>query len=217
MNKRFSQYSLIEYGQLSDTDLTLISKCRGEHNKLGFAYQLIFIRLLNRVPCQSPLELIEEIVIYAGMQLALDSVMIDVYSSRQKIAAHQKIIITHLQCSVFNDQTQTLLKDFIFQQALQFEPISLLQIKSVEFLRELKILLPAEDTLLRIVRMQRSAARQLLFDKIHACLSPDIINKLDALLNVVSDYSPIEHLKSPVKNASPETVLNLIGRSEPGC
>jgi TnpA family transposase len=214
MNTSFSQYSLIEYGTLSDTDFTLIKKCRGESNKLGFAYQLIFIRLLNRAPRQSPFEIIEEIVIYAGMQLSLDTSIIDLYSSRQKISAHQKIIISHLQCSVFNDHTQTLLKDFIFQQALQFEPISLLHIKSVGFLRDLKILLPSEDTLLRIVRAQRFVARQLLFDKIHTCLSPDIINKLDALLEVTSDYSPIADLKSPVKNASPDTVLNLIERSE---
>ncbi len=214
MHKSFSQYSLIEYGHLNDADRNLIKKCRGEHNKLGFAYQLIFIRLLNRIPCQSPFEIIEEIVIYASMQLAFDSAFISTYSSRQKISAHQKIIIAYLQCSVFNDYTKTQLKDFIFQKALQFEPISLLQIKSVEFLRDLKILLPAEDTLLRIVRSERSAARQLLFDKIHTFLSPDMINKLDALLDVVSDYSPIEDLKSPIKNASPETMLNLIERSE---
>lgn len=214
MNKNFSQYSLIEYGHLNEADRTLIKRCRGEHNKLGFAYQLIFIRLLNKVPCQSPFEIIEEIVIYAGMQLALDNALIRSYFNRQTIADHQKIIIAYLQCSEFNDYSKTQLKDFIFQKALQFEPISLLQIKSVEFLRELKILLPAEDTLLRIVRAQRAAARQLLFDKIHTCLSPEIIDKLDALLKVESDYSLIEDLKSPIKNASPETILNLIKRSE---
>ena len=46
------------------------------------------------------------------------------------------------------------------------------------------------------------------------CLSPDIINKLDVLLEVISYYSPIENLKSPVKNASPDTILNLVERSE---
>ena len=183
MNKHFSQYSLIEYGTLNEHDLKLIQQCRSEYNKLGFAYQLIFVRLLNKMPCQSPLEIIEEIVIYASMQLLLDDSHMEAYSlSRQKISAHQKTIINYLQLTPFNDQTQELLKDFIFQQALQFEPISLLQIKSVEFLRSSKILLPAEDTLLRVVRTQRASARQLLFDKIHTYLSPAVINKLDALL-----------------------------------
>ena len=73
-------------------DFSLINKCRGEHNKLGFAYQLIFIKLLNTVPCQSPFEIIKEIVIYAGMQLSLDSTIICLYLNRQKISAHQKTI-----------------------------------------------------------------------------------------------------------------------------
>lgn len=214
MNHSFSQYTLIEYGSLSENDFNLIRQCRGDHNKLGFAYQLIFIKLLNRAPIQSPFEIIDEIVVYAGAQLFLDSDHIARYSiNRKKIFIHQQTIIDYLQLHAFSEQTN-LLKDFIFQQALQFEPISLLYIKSIEFLRHLKILLPAEDTLLRIVRTQRTSARQLLFDKIHTRLSPDLINKLDALLETTSDYTPIEELKSPVKNASPETILNLIERAE---
>ena len=140
MNKSFSQYSLIEHGHLGEKDIDLIEKCRGNHNRLGFAYQLIFIRLFNRVPCQEPFEVIEEIVIYAAMQLALESSLVSLYSNRKNIYNHQKTIITYLEYSSFNSQTQILLKDFIFQKALQFEPLSLLLIKSVDFLRDLKIL-----------------------------------------------------------------------------
>ena len=173
MNNSFSQYSLIEYGHLDEKDFEVIKKCRGEHNVLGFTYQLIFTKLLNRLPFQAPLEIVEEIVIYASMQLSLDDSLIVLYGgNRKKIFSHQKIITSYLQLNAFDDSAQELLKDFIFQQALQFEPISLLQIKSVEFLRKSKILLPAEDTLLRVVKSQRATARQLLFDKIHTYLSP---------------------------------------------
>ncbi|MDA1116389.1 MAG: Tn3 family transposase, partial [Bacteroidetes bacterium] len=37
---------------------------------------------------------------------------------------------------------------------------------------------------------------------------------LDALLEVTTDYSSLETLKMPVKNASPDTILNLIERAE---
>ena len=47
MKKHFSQQSLIELGKLQERDFALIKKCRGDHNKLGFAYQLIYIKLLN--------------------------------------------------------------------------------------------------------------------------------------------------------------------------
>lgn len=215
MSHNFSQYSLIEYGTFGEKDFNLIRRCRGDHNKLGFAYQLIFVKLLNRVPSQSPFEVIEEIAVYASVQLSLDADKMSDYSiNRKKISDHQQTIVDYLQLRTFSEQTQLLLKDFIFQKALQFEPVSLLQIKSIEFLRNLKILLPAQESLLRIVKSQRALARQLLFDKIHAHLSPNIINSLDTLLLSKSDSTPIEDLKSPVKNASPETVLDLIEKCE---
>lgn len=67
MSYNFSQYSLIEYGTFGEKDFNLIRRCRGDHNKLGFAYQLIFVKLLNRVPSQSPFEVIEEIAVYASV------------------------------------------------------------------------------------------------------------------------------------------------------
>ncbi|WP_410521416.1 DUF4158 domain-containing protein [Candidatus Tisiphia endosymbiont of Parasteatoda lunata] len=46
----FSQYNLIEFGSLQQDDLNKIQQCRGKHNKLGYAYQLIFVKLLNYFP-----------------------------------------------------------------------------------------------------------------------------------------------------------------------
>ena len=71
MNKNFSQQSLIEKGTLKKEDWTVIANCRGDYNKLGFTYQLIFIRLLNTLPNQAPFEIIDEIVVYAAIQLSL--------------------------------------------------------------------------------------------------------------------------------------------------
>ncbi len=42
---------------LSLADIARIGQCRGEHNRLGFAYQLIFVQLLNRFPAQEPFEI----------------------------------------------------------------------------------------------------------------------------------------------------------------
>ena len=215
MNKSFSQQSLIELGKLTKDNLILVEKCRGVHNKLGFAYQLIFIRLLNITPCQSPFEIIDEIVIYASTQLSLEVSLIQQYSkNRKKISSHQQSIINHLQLKIFNDCVKNKLNDYIFKQSLQFESASILQIKSIKFLRDLQVLLPAKDTLFRIVKNQRSAARQALFDEIHKRLPPEVIKKLDSLLEIQSEYSAIENLKRPVKNASVTTMLDLIERLE---
>jgi len=194
MNKNFSQQSLIDKGTLKDEDWVLLENCRGGHNKLGFAYQLIFIRLLNTLPNQSPFEIIDEIVVYAAIQLSANHNNIQRYSNnRKKIYDHQQEIIQYLNNKEFDDNAQCKLHSFILEKSLQFESVGLLQIKSVEFLRESKILLPAQDTLLRIVKKQRFLARKSLFDKIRERLSTTITKNLDALLIVKSTYSEIGH------------------------
>ena len=39
-----------------------VAKCRREHNRLGFAYQIGFARLFNRFPAQQPLEINNELL-----------------------------------------------------------------------------------------------------------------------------------------------------------
>jgi hypothetical protein len=161
MNQNFSQQSLIEKGTLQEEDWTLVANCRGDYNKLGFTYQLIFIRLLNILPNQSPFEIIDEIVIYAAIQLSIDNASIEKYkNNRKKIYDHQQEIIQHLNYKEFDDNAQSRLNSFILEKSLQFESVGLLQIKSVEFLQKLQILLPARDTLLRIVKKQRFFVRK---------------------------------------------------------
>lgn len=156
MKKHFSQQSLIELGKLQERDFALIKKCRGDHNKLGFAYQLIYIKLLNILPNQSPFEIIDEIVIYAAIQLSLDNVNILKYkNNRKKIYNHQQEIIQYLNIKEFNEDAQSKLNSFISEKSLQFESIGLLQIKASEFLRKSQILMPSENTLSRIVKKQR--------------------------------------------------------------
>ena len=60
--KNFSQQSLIELGRLQLDDFNRISQCRGKHNRLGYAYQLIFVKLLNNFPKIKPFEIIDEII-----------------------------------------------------------------------------------------------------------------------------------------------------------
>ena len=183
MNKNFSQQSLIEKGTLKKEDWTVIANCRGDYNKLGFTYQLIFIRLLNTLPNQAPFEIIDEIVVYAAIQLSLANTSIEEYkNNRKKIYNHQQEIIQHLNYKEFDDHAQSELNSFILEKSLQFESVGLLQIKSVEFLRKSQILLPAQDTLLRTVKKQRFFVRKKLFDKIRERLSSAITKNIDTLL-----------------------------------
>ena len=43
---------MIEYATFTPEDKAQIAQCRGTHNRLGFAYQIAFARLMNRFPLE---------------------------------------------------------------------------------------------------------------------------------------------------------------------
>ena len=62
---------MIEYATFTPEDKAQIVQCRGTHNRLGFAYQIAFARLMNRFPAQQPLEIIQGVLDFVGVQLGL--------------------------------------------------------------------------------------------------------------------------------------------------
>jgi hypothetical protein len=84
---------LLQQAQFSPEDIARIMQCRGEHNRLGFAYQLAFVRSLNRFPIQEPLEIEEDIVAFTSIQLNIDEGQIEQYGKRQPtVSEHQDIM-----------------------------------------------------------------------------------------------------------------------------
>ena len=49
-----------------------ISKRRGDPQRLGFAYQLGFVRVFQRFPVQQPLEICEELLSFVALQTGID-------------------------------------------------------------------------------------------------------------------------------------------------
>ena len=77
-----------------------VAKCRRDHNRLGFAYQIGFARLFNRFPAQQPLEINDELLSFVAVQMNIDSERISDYASWQ----HTVIIVCdHAKgaCAVF--------------------------------------------------------------------------------------------------------------------
>ena len=52
----FSRQDLVDRARLNAEDLQRVRTCRYQHTRLGFAYQLGFVRLHQRLPLQEPLE-----------------------------------------------------------------------------------------------------------------------------------------------------------------
>ncbi len=66
----YTRRQLRREAALTEADLEEIRQCRRPHNRLGFAYQLSFVRLLNRFPNQQPFEVVEELAIFTSVQLS---------------------------------------------------------------------------------------------------------------------------------------------------
>jgi len=56
-------------GTFLGEDRLEVRRRRPDHNRLGFAYQIAFVRILGRFPRHKPLETDEEILRYAALQL----------------------------------------------------------------------------------------------------------------------------------------------------
>jgi Domain of unknown function (DUF4158) len=80
----FSRQQLKRAAALNEDDLKQIAKCRRAHNRLGFAYQVAFVRLFNRFPKQRPFEVLDELVTFSAAQLGVDAELIRLYRERQQ-------------------------------------------------------------------------------------------------------------------------------------
>ena len=75
-----SRPRLIRDATFLEADRQEIALRRGPRNRLGFAYQVAFVRVLGRFPQQAPLEIDGEILRFAALQLGADAETIHAYA-----------------------------------------------------------------------------------------------------------------------------------------
>ena len=196
--------------QFSAEDVACIMQCRGAHNRLGFAYQLAFVRLRGRFPAQEPLEIEEDILTFASVQLGVDIENSQQYGSRQQtVSEHQEAIRDYLGLRPFHVAIADV-ESFLFKEACRLEQTAALRTRLSEFLRAHHILEPSQDTAHRLIQTQREAARNAIYGRLTAGLSKEERGCLDALLVAdASAYSSLHYLKQPPGNPSPASFIRL--------
>lgn len=207
---------IIQLAKLSEQDRLTIQKCRGQHNRLGFAYQLMFTKIFNRFPNQIPLEIQSQILTFAVLQLGIKAELIDTYQKRQQtVSDHQQQIRIYLSLTNFNKVAITQVSDFLFIEAQRIEHTSILFAKTEQFLKEQYILQPARDTLERLIVTQRQKARQFIYDKMLTYLTETQYQALDNLLKAnESRVSLLQQLKQPPAQPSPKALIALTKKIE---
>lgn len=203
--------TIVKLGSLEQTDYNQIKECRGQQNKLGFCYQLLFVKIINRFPTQIPFEIIEDILTFASLQININAGEIEFYQKRQAtISEHQTKIKLYLGLQKFEDASAEIIGSFIFTEASKLDDLSAILTRTEQDLRENRILFPAADTLRRQAVIQREKARQFIYDSIAKQLNPTIIKILDSLLIAGdSKCSRLQIIKSPPLNPSVESISKL--------
>ncbi len=207
----FSLDQLVSLAQTSPEDMRQINQCRRDHNRLGYGYQLSFVKHTNRFPLQQPFEVFEDILNYVSAQLSIPANLITSYKTRQQtISEHQDRIRIYLKLKRFDKKEQAGLKTFLFEEACRLEQTSALLARAEQFLKYKKILKPSKDTLQRLIGSQRQEARQYIFKKISESLSEEVQGKLYSIIDTQDKrQSVLEELKQPPGQASPKAMLRL--------
>jgi len=200
--------------RFSPADQAQIAQCRGAHNRLGFAYQLGFLRLTGRFPAQQPLELLDDLLGFVAHEVALDPALIQDYAQRrQTVSEHQQFLTLYLGFRPFGPAERDALGRFVRDEALRLESTPALVAQAEAFLRDHTILVPASSTLHRVVGEQRALARQQLYVRLLAGLPSSMPADLEVLVQVEeTPYSPLHALKAPPGLPSPRALLRLIAK-----
>ena len=212
MPPSFSRGQLFREASLTEADLAEVGKCRRDYNRLGFAYQIGFVRLFGRFPDQQPLEVCDELLSFVAMQLNIDVASLEGYAARQHtVSDHQARIRDHLKLAVFDLEQAEALERFVFEESCHLEQTASLLARAREFLKERHVLFPAESSLLRLVTEQRKRARGHIVSRLAGGLAPGVVKALDDLLEVKEGdaISGLQALKANPTKPSPAAMQGL--------
>ena len=201
-----SRSQLIRDSALTKTDLLEIATCRGEPQRLGFAYQLGFVRLFQRFPVQQPLEICEELQSFIALQTGIDAGQLSDYASwQQTVSRHQIRIREYLGLRTFDSDQARGLEQFLYEESCRLEQTAALLGRAREYLKQESTLFPAESVLTRIIGEQRRKAREAIATKVAEELPRHVSQALDKLLEVAASET-VSGLRWIKKNpAKPST------------
>jgi hypothetical protein len=195
----YSHEQLVNVAQYKSEDIEQINQRRRQHNRLGYGYQLAFVRLTNRFPAQQPFEIFNDVLSFTSAQLNIPPTAIDAYANRQPTnSEHQEHIRKYLGLRRYDEKEALEINKFVFEEACRLEHTSALLAGIERFFREHDILKPSEDTLRRLIVRQRKNARRYIFNKIAGYLPETLGRELDELATTKKGRSSVMHwLKIP--------------------
>lgn len=206
---------LARYYTLSESDLSVISQRRGDHNRLGFAVQLCCLRypgILLAVETDPP----AQVMAFVGRQLQIRSAVWKEYS--QQTGTRRKHLLelqTWLKMRSLVTADYPLLVKQLSDLARQTDRGIVLAEALIETLRQQGIIIASLDVIERLCSEALSRGSQQVYEALNKPLSSAQKKALDALLTMREEGGSISNLywlRQPPGSPKSKNILEHLER-----
>jgi TnpA family transposase len=202
---KLTEEQLHRYFHLDDKDKELITNCRRNYNKLGYALQLSTVRFLGMF-LPNPIDAPIEVKRFLAKQLNISRVSdLPLYLQRKATKlSHIKNIKEFFEYSDFEKCRFQLTRYLYSQSWFGNERPSILFERSTMWLINRKILLPGVTTLVVLISRIRDRVAKRLWQQLAALVNPEQKEQLENLLIIENGKrrSKLDELKNGPTNIS---------------
>ncbi len=210
------QRELVRHYTLTDADLAAIRRCRGDHNRLGHALMLCYLRYPGR-PLRAGERPPEPLLAFVAEQIGVLPASADDYlAAERNRRCHAAELQDRLQLRPFGTRPAAELAAWLLPQAIENERLGHLARLVVERCRQRRVVLPRPAALERLCVEVRHQARREVHRRLTDGLSADQRKRLDMLTQHREDtgQSWLTWLQQMPQAAKPAAMLGLIERLE---
>src|SRR5271166_4431601 len=214
------QRELVRHYTLSDADITAIRRCRGDHNRLGHALMLCYLRYPGR-PLQPGERPPEPLIAFVAEQLDVLPESIDQYlAAERNRRCHSTELQDRLRLRPFGPRPAAALATWLLPRAVEDERLVHLAGLVLEECRGRRIILPGPAALERLCIEVRHQARRDVHRRLTDGLSAEQRRRLDALTQrreaggQETSQTWLTWLRQMPQAAKPAAMLGLIERLE---
>ena len=201
---------------LSDAELAAIRRCRGDHNRLGYALMLCYLRFPGRA-LRAGERPPASLLVFVADQIEVLPACIDEYLAAERNRQRHAIECQEqLRLRPFGKRVATELTDALLAQAIENDRLAFLADLVMQACRERGIIIPSPTALERLCADLRHGARREAHRRLTNGLSAEQRKRLDALTGrrEESSMSWLGWLRQMPEAAKPAAMLGVIERLE---
>jgi TnpA family transposase len=210
------QRELVRHFMLSEADLAANRRCRGDHNRLGQALMLCYLRYPGR-PLRAGERPPEVLLAFVAEQLEVSQDAIDSYLDTERNRQRQSVECqARLGLRPFGRRAAAEVTDGLLSQAIEDDRFAHLAELVMRTCRERWIVVPSPAALERICAELRHQARREVHRRLSEGLSAEQRRRLDALAQRRDGggQNQLAWLRQMPEAARPAAMLGLIERLE---